>query len=166
VGKCLYHLTKSHPTCDCHVNKECDKFLLLKKPGATQNPSSSPGQLRHISEEEFEDAVAVADESVPVTSEDNETNEDSLMYFARITNHYLRLVKNCPSRISRHNMKYPIIADSGANYHMFKDREFFQEILPARGKVILGDGKTSLDIQGVGTVECMIDGHRVTIPNV
>jgi hypothetical protein len=51
-------------------------------------------------------------------------------------------------------MKFPIIIDSGANYHMFKDKEFFSSILPATGKVILGDGVTSLPIEGVGTVKC------------
>ena len=123
VGKCLFHLTKSHPTCDCHVKKECDKFLVTKKSGGGTNPTSAVGQLRHITEEDYEDAVA--DDTLLVSSEDNNTNEESLMYFARLTNHYLHLVKTCISRVSRHDMKYPIIADSGANYHMLRDREFF-----------------------------------------
>jgi hypothetical protein len=39
-------------------------------------------------------------------------------------------------------MKYPIIADSGANYHnMFKEKEFFEPLHPANGRVYLGDGK-------------------------
>jgi hypothetical protein len=63
-------------------------------------------------------------------------------------------------------MRYPIIADSGANYHMFRDKEFFKNLAPASGKVILGDGTTTLDIQGIGTVECSIDGHHICIPNV
>jgi hypothetical protein len=50
-------------------------------------------------------------------------------------------------------MKYPIIIDSGANFHMFRDHEFFTTLLPASGKVVLGDGKTSLPILGVGTVK-------------
>jgi hypothetical protein len=51
-----------------------------------------------------------------------------LLYFARVTNHYLHLVKACTSGYpsSRHAMKYPIIVDSGANYHMFKEKEFFE----------------------------------------
>ncbi len=28
-------------------------------------------------------------------------------------------------------MKFPIIADSGANYHMFKELEFFENLIPA-----------------------------------
>jgi hypothetical protein len=43
-------------------------------------------------------------------------------------------------------MAYPIIADSGANYHMFKEIEFFDSLTPTTGNVILGDGKTSLSI--------------------
>ncbi len=50
-------------------------------------------------------------------------------------------------------MLFPVIADSGANYHMFKDREFFETISPASGTVLLGDGKTTLSIQGVGTIK-------------
>jgi hypothetical protein len=63
-------------------------------------------------------------------------------------------------------MKFPVIADSGANYHMFRDREFFETLSPASGNVILGDGKTTLSIQGVGTVKCRIGPHLLTIPNV
>ena len=50
-------------------------------------------------------------------------------------------------------MQYPIIADSGANYHMFKNREFFETLHPASGNVFLGDGKTVLAIKGIGTVK-------------
>ncbi len=49
---------------------------------------------------------------------------------------------------------------------MFRDREFFSSLLPATGKVILGDGKTSLPIEGVGTVKCLIGSNELTIENV
>jgi hypothetical protein len=49
-------------------------------------------------------------------------------------------------------MKFPIIEDSGANFHMFRDRDFFETLHPASGQVILGDGKTTLPIQGIGTI--------------
>jgi hypothetical protein len=39
---------------------------------------------------------------------------------------------------------------------MFKEPEFFEFITPAKGNVILGDGKTSLPIIGVGTVKCFL----------
>jgi hypothetical protein len=63
----------------------------------------------------------------------NDTNDEVLHYFARVTNHYLRLVKGNPSLVSRHDMKYPIIADSGANDHMFREIEFFHSLTPAIG---------------------------------
>jgi len=63
-------------------------------------------------------------------------------------------------------MKYPVIADSGANYHMFKEREFFETLRPATGSVILGDGTTTVSIKGIGTVKCTVDSHLLTIPNV
>lgn len=37
---------------------------------------------------------------------------------------------------------------------------------PTTGTVLLGDGKTRLDIEGVGTVKCFIDQHLVTLYNV
>jgi hypothetical protein len=43
-------------------------------------------------------------------------------------------------------MKFPIIIDSGANYHMFKELQFFDTSIPTTGKVLLGDGITSLPI--------------------
>jgi hypothetical protein len=60
-------------------------------------------------------------------------------------------------------MKYPVIADSGANYHMFKEKEFFVDMHPASDKVLLGDGKTAISIQDIGTVKCYIDDHPVTL---
>jgi hypothetical protein len=44
---------------------------------------------------------------------------------------------------------------------MFQDEKFFTTLSPANGKVILGDGKTSLPILGVGTVNCIIGGHEL-----
>jgi len=63
-------------------------------------------------------------------------------------------------------MKYPVIANSSANYHMFKEKEFFVDMRPASGTVILGDGKTGISIKGLGTVKCVIDGHQVTLKDV
>jgi len=49
---------------------------------------------------------------------------------------------------------------------MFKEREFFVTLSPAKGKVLLGDGKISLPIQGIGTVQCRVGDHQLVIPNV
>jgi hypothetical protein len=174
-GRCLYHLTKSHCTDDCHVKKECNKLLASKRTHSATNPSqhsatgTSPGNLRHITEETYEDAVEQEDtkDDSSVHSH-NDANESDLLYFARVSKHYLRLVKNDSFRKDppRHLMKYPIIIDSGANFHMFRDREFFISMLPATGKVILGDGRTSLPILGVGTIQCVIGSQILTIENV
>jgi len=96
----------------------------------------------------------------------NDTNDESLQYFDRVTNHYLRLVKSSQPETPRHNMKFPIIADSGANYHMFKELQFFDTLVPAKGKVFLGDGKTSLSIQGIGTIKLCIEGQELLVENV
>jgi hypothetical protein len=57
--KCIYHLSKSHPTAECSVKKECDKILANRKDsnGPTLLTGSS-GHLRHVKEEVFEDAVS------------------------------------------------------------------------------------------------------------
>jgi hypothetical protein len=166
-GMCIYHLSASHSTEACHIKLDCDKRASSKKPNSSL-PSASgqtTGQLRHITEELYEDAAEVLDSD---ESEPNDTNEAELLYFARVSNHYLRLVKATPSQdlLPRHVMQFPVIADSGANYHMFKDPAFFDFIIPAKGNVILGDGKTNLSIQGVGTVKCFIGSNLITIENV
>jgi hypothetical protein len=81
---------------------------------------------------------------------------------------YLRLAESSSSMASgsRHPMKFPVIANSSANFHMFKEREFFEEIHPATGRVLLGDAHTALNIQAVGTVKCHIGNHILTIPGV
>jgi hypothetical protein len=168
--KCIFHLSKSHPSADCNVKKECDKLIHSKKSSSISSDQTvKTGTLCHITEEIFEDAaeVVVSDshtDEVP----DNDTNKDALLYFARVSKHYLRLVKSSLQNDvpPRHDMKYPVIADSGANFHMFNDEVFFTSILPASGQVLLGDGKTSLPITGFGTVKCSIDGNLLTIPDI
>jgi hypothetical protein len=85
-----------------------------------------PGQLRHITEDTPEESIGdeVFDNELDMLV--NDTNEDALLYFERLTKHYLWVVKNnlSPTTINRHDMKFPVIADSGANFHMFRDKEF------------------------------------------
>jgi len=166
---CIYHLSSSHPTETCHIKLDCDKKQSFKKSGNQTALSSShtPGQLRHITEEVFEDASDAVDNEEMVAA-CNDTNEAELLYFARVSKHYLRLVKaesKCAS-LPHHHMRFPVTADSGANYHMFKESIFFESITPAKGNVILGDGKTSLPILGIGTVRCFIGNELVHIDNV
>lgn len=165
---CIYHLRGTHSTDSCSVKKACERQSKQPKesgPKTATNVSSSTGQLRHITEETFKDAIdenaADCQDEVP-----NDTNDEVLNYFERVSRHYLRLVNGSSSPISKHPMKYPIIADSGANYHMFKELIFFDTLLPATGKVLLGDGKTSLAIQGVGTVKLKFGDKFLCIPNV
>jgi len=168
-GKCLYHLTKSHPTCDCYIKKECDKLLATERSNGSNTSSSNSqsgtnGQLRNITELVDEDTPVDEDDIIDTMLDSNDTNEEELFYFTRIKNHYLHLVKSSSS--SRHSMDYPIIVDSGANYHMFREKEFFTSLVPTQGKVVLGDGKTTLDIHGIGQIKCMIGPNTLIIDNV
>jgi len=87
-------LTKSHSTADCQVKKECNKILAAQQINSSNAVTSgsqsgvSTGQLRHLTEEAFEDALEleIKDESDDVTS--NDTNEVDLLYFSRVSNHY------------------------------------------------------------------------------
>jgi hypothetical protein len=92
-GKCLYHLSKSHPTEKCHIKKEFEKAKSSQQRQPVPNVvTTQVGQLRHITEENFED---VDDELVTIVEPSdlgNDTNEDSLLYFARLSKHYLCLV--------------------------------------------------------------------------
>jgi hypothetical protein len=161
-GKCLYHLTKSHQTCKCHVLKEGDK---TGNSTTNSGQASGTGQLWHITEDLVDDIVdaSLEDKSGELG---NDTNDESLQYFARVSNHYLHLVKSSPKEKARHDVKFPIITDSGSNYHMFKELVFFDSLVPATGWVILGDGKTSLPIHGIGTIRLMIDGNELLVDNV
>jgi hypothetical protein len=49
---------------------------------------------------------------------------------------------------------------------MFKEPEFFLNMKPFEGNVILGDGCTKLPIQGIGTVGITIDNHPIIIHDV
>jgi hypothetical protein len=99
-------------------------------------------------------------------TDSNNTNEVDIFYFVRMRNHYLQLVRSSSSITSRHDMQYPIISDSGANFHRFCEREFFETLTPTTGRVILGDGNTTLDILGIGTVRCVIGSNILCIENV
>jgi len=165
-NKCLYHLSKTHLTDKCNVKLECDALIASQKSTSSGTAMTNSGRLRHVTEETYEDALT--EDVVEDVDENgvNDTNEEELIYFARLTNHYLRLVKVSDPSTSVSSLQYPIIADSGANHHMFKEREFFSHLVPTSGRVILGDGKTSLPIKGVGTVNCRIGKHVLFIPNV
>jgi hypothetical protein len=164
VGKCIYHLCDTHPTMHCNVKRECAKLLATKTSAASS--SAETGQLRHITDELFENATSESEDVVDSDVLTNDTNEASLHYFACVTNHYLRLIKSSTTVNPRHAMQYPIIVDSGANYHMFCDPEFFEYIVPASGRVILGDGKTTLDIKGIGTIKLQFGDNVISVDNV
>jgi len=49
---------------------------------------------------------------------------------------------------------------------MFRDVEFFTELIPITGNVLLGDEKTSVSISGIGVISLLIDGHSISISDV
>jgi hypothetical protein len=51
-----------------------------------------------LSYETFEDAVDAADKDQCVESFSNGSNEVDLLYFARVINHYLQLVRKIPDK--------------------------------------------------------------------
>jgi hypothetical protein len=165
-GKCMYHLSKTHPTDDCFVKKACANALPQSSTSAS-DVTGPRGHLRNIKEEDANEDI-IYEGQVDYEVIDNDTNDEVLNDFTRVSNHYLRLVKSGDfgHAKSRHPMLHPVILDSGANYHMFREREFFECLHPASGRVILGDGVWSLDIQGIGTVRCKINNHTVLIKGV
>jgi hypothetical protein len=93
-NKCIYHLSKTHPTEMCTVKKECDAMIAAQKSANVASSTQvSTGRLRHITDENFEDALTEDVVDTVVEHEDNDTNKAELIYFARLTNHYLHLVK-------------------------------------------------------------------------
>jgi hypothetical protein len=165
-GKFIYHLTKTHPTEDCFVKKACANASSTSSQSVS-DITGPRGHLRNIKEEDVDEDVTPEDQ-VDCEDTNNDTNNEVLNYFARVSNHYLHLVKssNSTNVTSRHTMLHPVILDSGANYHMFREREFFECIHPASGRVILGDGLTTLNIQGIGTVCCKLGNNTSLIEGV
>jgi hypothetical protein len=148
---------------------KCDKLIADKKKSSS-SLLLGVGQLRHLTEKLIEDGHSNdnpdGSDVLLDSTLSNDTNEKDLIYFICMTNHYLRLVWSTNPGISCHSMKYPIIADSGANFHMIQDHEFITAMSPATGYVLLGDGKTKLQIQGIGTISCKIGQHTLTVDNV
>jgi hypothetical protein len=83
-GKCIYHLTTTHSTENCNIKKECDKLISSKRSGtenvASGQSSTANGQLRHMTDEVFDDAIESDAKDECVTS--NDTNDSDLLYFA------------------------------------------------------------------------------------
>jgi len=90
-GKCIYHLSKTHPTHSCSIKKECNKLLAEQKASTSSTTSAGSGQLRNLKEESpvLEESVDVDPDVVSDEPEPNDTNEDELYYFAHLKNHYL-----------------------------------------------------------------------------
>lgn len=63
-------------------------------------------------------------------------------------------------------MKFSVTADSGVNFYMFKEIEFLETHYPTFCTVLLGDGKTTLNIKCVGTAKCKIGSNTVVLNNV
>ena len=151
------------------MKQECDKLIADKKKSSS-SPALGAGQLRHLSKELIEDGHSNdspdGSDALLDSTLSNDTNEEDLIYFVHMTNHYLCLVWSTNPGISHHFMKYPIIADSGANFHMFWDCEFFTTMSPATSYVLLVNGKTKLQIQGIGTISCKIGKHTLIVDNV
>lgn len=88
-GKCIYHLTESHPTEYCSLKKECYHILAEKQDSSTapMNVSSKATEhLRNVKEELVEGAIdhdAVEDTDVSA----NGANQDESYHFAWLSNH-------------------------------------------------------------------------------
>jgi len=167
-GQCIFHLCDNHPTSSCNAKIEFDKLIADRNSSGPNNSAS--GQLRHITEaimeDDYEDAMDDTPSDTMSEKISNDTSDASLHYFTRVSNHYLHLVRSSSAVNPRHTMEYPIIVDSGANFYMFCALEFFESMSPLSGKVILGDGKTSLEIHGIGTVKLCLGGHSLSIEHV
>jgi hypothetical protein len=154
---------------ECNVKKERERLLATNQTGVVSSSSSiaSSRKIQHITKEVFEDALDSDSRDTQIRDSTDDTNKDVLLYIAHVTNHYLCLVEASNTGYDQfhHSMKYPIISDCGANFHMFKEKIFFDHY-SCKWLSLLGDGKISLSIQGMSTVKCSIGGHPLVIENV
>jgi hypothetical protein len=141
--------------------------LIADKKGSSSGSvtSATVGKLRHLTDDADDSLLEDSSDVLP-DPPSNDTNGADLMYFVCMSKHYLRLVNSTSSRQLCHKMLYPIIADSGANFHMFHDPEFFVSMSQASGNLILGDGTTTLSIKGVGRIKCKIGDHILFVDGV
>jgi hypothetical protein len=91
-GKFLYHLTKSHPTSECYIKKECEKLLAAKRSNDSNSSSTSnsitTGHLRNLKEDLDKEHIVDKEALIDTLPECNDTNKDDLIYFSHIKNHY------------------------------------------------------------------------------
>jgi len=59
-----------------------------------------------------------------------------------------------------------VLSDKSESKSDWPDRSFFETLQPASGTVLLGDGVTTLSIQGVGSVRCKVGPNVLHIRNV
>ncbi len=84
---------------NCGVKKECDEFLATQKLSKSYIATTSTlGDLCHITEKSFVDAASNEIVETEIANSGNNTNEDALLYFVQVSNHFLCLVKNSPEQ--------------------------------------------------------------------
>ncbi len=83
-GKCIYHLTGTHPKETCSIKKECDRLIAQRSSSAGGSLPQSSGHLRNVKEEVLEEPVFEEVPDMLPDSDSNLTNDDDLFYFVRM----------------------------------------------------------------------------------
>jgi len=100
-------------------------------------------------------------------SSSNSTNENVNSYSFTCRSVSLSNTKYFPSN---EPTRLRFIVDSGASPHMVNKKTIFTTLKPWVDKetthVVLADGKPSAKIEGVGTIDIEIDGHKVHLEDV
>jgi len=83
-NKCIFHLSKTHQTDNCAVKKECDRIVasMNTTPQSNGQPTTSNGQLRHITEEhDVEHIESGVEDQVDIDFDmsGNNTNGEALL---------------------------------------------------------------------------------------
>lgn len=161
---------------DDHLWKNCNRIQGAKNAysranpqGSTQNttptprpPANTPARRVTVPEEQ-----TVIELNNPTTNNNNNENVEDYPSLLTLSNVVARVAKPIPySTTTSSSLK--MILDSGTTDHMSGNKSLFVQYYPAKNKkfVLLGDGSTTIPISGKGTIDYIVDSHRIILHNV
>jgi hypothetical protein len=89
-GQCIFHLSKTHSTSACFIKKECNRSVKENVGQLSQSKDTiTSGNLHHITDEKVIEDIMEESFVDSLEHSANDTNDDVLAYFTRMSNHYL-----------------------------------------------------------------------------
>ena len=161
---------------DDHLWKNCNRIQGAKNAYARANPQASTQNItptprppvqtpaRRVTLPEDQ---TVTEQNDPTTNNNINENVEDYPSLPILSNVVARVAKPIPySTTTSSSLK--MILDSGTTNHMSGNKSLFVQYYPAQDTqfVLLGDGSTTIPISGKGTIDYIVDSHRIILHNV